>query len=229
MFRVGQIIKYIEMSVHENAHLQKGMNFRMRGEKTIILMSTRPNAPYNDETLDEGRAIIYEGHDIPRQSGVRDPKLYDQQLETPNDNLTENGKFFESVRQYKAGESLPEKVTVYEKVRDGIWVYNGIFLLTDAWMQEHDGRMVCKFRLEIADDQEATEEREPPGHNRMIPSHVKQEVWKRDGGKCVMCGDTENLHFDHIIPYSKGGSSLTADNIQLLCAKHNLHKHDRIE
>lgn len=63
----------------------------------------------------------------------------------------------------------------------------------------------------------------------MIPSLVKVQVWKRDKGRCVICKSKDNLHFDHIIPYSKGGSSLTADNIQLLCARHNLAKHDKIE
>ena len=43
-----------------------------------------------------------------------------------------------------------------------------------------------------------------------------------------MCGSEENLHFDHIIPFSRGGSSLTANNVQLLCARHNLEKRDRI-
>jgi 5-methylcytosine-specific restriction endonuclease McrA len=64
---------------------------------------------------------------------------------------------------------------------------------------------------------------------RVIPTQVKLEVWKRDGGKCSKCGSTNDLHFDHIIPWSKGGSSTTADNIQLLCGKHNLEKHDKIE
>jgi hypothetical protein len=36
------------------------------------------------------------------------------------------------------------------------------------------------------------------------------------------------LHYDHDIPFSKGGSSLTADNVRLLCAKHNLEKSDKI-
>jgi 5-methylcytosine-specific restriction endonuclease McrA len=57
---------------------------------------------------------------------------------------------------------------------------------------------------------------------------VKLAVWKRDGGRCIQCGSSDNLHFDHVIPYSLGGSSLRAENIQLLCARHNLQKHDAI-
>jgi hypothetical protein len=38
----------------------------------------------------------------------------------------------------------------------------------------------------------------------------------------------KNLHFDHDIPFSKGGSSLTGANVRLLCAKHNLEKSDKI-
>lgn len=66
-------------------------------------------------------------------------------------------------------------------------------------------------------------------HTRIIPSEVKKEVWKRDGGKCVKCGSTENLHFDHELPFSKGGTSLTSKNVRLLCMKHNLQKSAKIE
>ena len=65
-------------------------------------------------------------------------------------------------------------------------------------------------------------------HNRLIPTAVKVEVWRRDGGQCVQCGSKKNLHFDHDIPFSKGGSSLTAANVRLLCAKCNLQKSDKI-
>jgi hypothetical protein len=51
---------------------------------------------------------------------------------------------------------------------------------------------------------------------------------RRDRGQCVLCGSTKNLHFDHDIPFSKGGSSLTAANVRLLCAKCNLQKSDKI-
>jgi hypothetical protein len=36
------------------------------------------------------------------------------------------------------------------------------------------------------------------------------------------------VYFDHDIPFSKGGSSLTSTNVRLLCAKQNLEKSDRI-
>lgn len=66
-------------------------------------------------------------------------------------------------------------------------------------------------------------------HTRFIPSSVKLEVWKRDRGECVICGERDNLHYDHHIPFSKGGSSLTIQNIRLLCTRHNLKKSDNIE
>lgn len=62
---------------------------------------------------------------------------------------------------------------------------------------------------------------------RHIPSAVRKKVWERDGGRCINCGSKENLHYDHIIPYSKGGSN-TEKNIQLLCQECNLRKSDSI-
>jgi 5-methylcytosine-specific restriction endonuclease McrA len=90
---------------------------------------------------------------------------------------------------------------------------------------------VFKFKLELvlAPDLRADGEVEKLTITRMIPTAVKIEVWKRDKGKCVVCGRRDNLHFDHVLPYSKGGSSLVAENIQLLCARHNLAKRDKIE
>ena len=90
--------------------------------------------------------------------------------------------------------------------------------------------MVFKFRLDLADPLEGGigDQLTVADHDRVIPSAVKLEVWKRDKGRCVACGSSTNLHFDHIIPYSHGGSSKDAKNIQILCAKHNLEKHDQI-
>lgn len=62
---------------------------------------------------------------------------------------------------------------------------------------------------------------------RFISEEVKEFVWRRDQGKCIKCGSNEKLEFDHIIPFSKGGSN-TARNIQLLCEKCNRSKRDNI-
>jgi len=56
-----------------------------------------------------------------------------------------------------------------------------------------------------------------------IPEAVRHAVWRRDEGRCVECGSNENLEYDHIIPFSKGGSS-TERNIQLLCESCNRKK-----
>jgi len=60
-----------------------------------------------------------------------------------------------------------------------------------------------------------------------IPKDVVGTVWNRDGGKCVYCGSNENLHLDHIIPFSKGGDT-SVENLQLLCQKCNLEKSNKI-
>lgn len=63
--------------------------------------------------------------------------------------------------------------------------------------------------------------------SRKISQDVMDRVWRRDEGKCVMCGSREKLEFDHIIPFSKGGSN-TYRNIQLLCENCNRTKSAKI-
>lgn len=63
--------------------------------------------------------------------------------------------------------------------------------------------------------------------SRHIPQDVRNAVWQRDQGKCVQCGATSYLEYDHIIPFSRGGAN-TVNNVQLLCRRCNLEKRDRI-
>ncbi|HTT32029.1 MAG TPA: HNH endonuclease [Methylomirabilota bacterium] len=144
--------------------------------------------------------------------------------------LTRNGLFEKAAIETSNGQRAPEVVAVYEKIHVGIWAFNGFFRLTDCWQEKDGSRSVFKFRLELAED--LVIEAAPPDllpHSRVIPSAVKLEVWQRDRGRCVICGATDQLHFDHDLPYSKGGTSLTAKNIRLLCARHNLSKSDNIQ
>lgn len=66
---------------------------------------------------------------------------------------------------------------------------------------------------------------EPVGerYNRRVPQDVKIAVSARDGGRCRRCGSTKQLHFDHVIPVSRGGANTVA-NIQLLCGTCNREK-----
>jgi 5-methylcytosine-specific restriction endonuclease McrA len=64
--------------------------------------------------------------------------------------------------------------------------------------------------------------------SRHIPSQVRQEVWERDEGACLRCGAEEDLQFDHIIPWSLGGSH-SPENMELLCGTCNREKAARVE
>jgi hypothetical protein len=225
------IISYIEMCRREGASLQQGMNFGLGGNHSVILMSVRPNAPYRDRLEDSGTTLIYEGHDMPKATSYPNPKVVDQPLAYPSGGPTQNGKFHAAAQAARQGSRLPERVRVYEKIKPGIWSYNGVFHLVDSWLERDEFRVVCKFKLVAVEGEEdfAQPARVNAERRRLIPTSVKLEVWKRDGGKCSLCGATDELHFDHIVPFAKGGTSMTAANVQLLCARHNLAKGDRIE
>ncbi len=228
----NEILPYIDMCQREKRSLQRGMNFQTDNGYSIILMSVRPNAPYRDQITEDGSTLIYEGHDILRTIGGPDPKSVNQPEFTSSGSRTENGKFHQAAQNYKKDNDPKVLVKVYEKIRDGIWSYNGFFQLVDSWIENDGKRNVFKFKLVAVQEDTLASPRsrgDDGERRRIIPTPVKLEVWKRDQGKCVVCGATNELHFDHIIPFSKGGTSLKADNVQLLCARHNLAKRDKIE
>lgn len=146
------IISYIEMCQREASSLQRGMNFRVRGRHSIILMSLRPNAPYRDRLEDGGSVLIYEGHDMPRTDSCPYPKRVDQPMRLPSGKLTENGKFYEAATKAAEGVKPPDLVKVYEKLKEGIWSDNGYFHLVDASIKNNGTRSVFEFRLVAVDD-----------------------------------------------------------------------------
>ena len=247
MPRFREILSYPEMLQREGISLQKGMNYRVRGGAagySIVLMSVRKGAPYQDQWHDETEQgphagmLEYEGHDA-RKS--RDSKVHsksiDQPMTLPSGKLTENGKFYQAAMAAKSGTAPPEVVQVYEKIADGIWCNRGRHLLVDAQVKpvllspkSSRTRKVFRFLLQPTTTPDATtrEDERELSITRQIPTTVKVAVWKRDQGRCVNCGATDNLHFDHDVPFSRGGSSITAENVKLLCARHNLSKSDRI-
>ncbi len=220
------------MCGRERMSLQRGMNFRSPPAHGIILMSRRPNAPYEDEMSTDETVLVYEGHDVSRTKDTPDPKAHDQPRHNANGRPTENGKFADSVDNLNQRNAAPAIFRVYEKMLPGIWTDRGIYLLRDYGYPISGMRRVFKFRLEqssldsAAPDEVAVIDREV---SRQIPSSIKQQVYKRDRGRCVMCGATDQLHFDHDFPFSKGGTSILMENVRILCARHNLAKSANIE
>lgn len=65
--------------------------------------------------------------------------------------------------------------------------------------------------------------------SRYISASVRVSILNRDNYKCVFCGRSSKqvcLEVDHIIPFSKGGSS-EIDNLQTLCFDCNRGKGSR--
>tara|TARA_B100002049_G_C15990372_1_gene337016 strand:+ start:64 stop:756 length:693 start_codon:yes stop_codon:yes gene_type:complete len=230
VYAPGDIISHTDICLFEGFTVQQGMNYHTGHDNTsVLLMSTANNSPYDDEIRDSGKVIIYEGHDTRKDLVDGSAKNYDQPLHLPSGRLTANGKFFES-----ANSGIREIVRVYEKIKPGIWTYNGAFTLEKAWLEDVGMRKVVKLKLAIVPEQGSVgsvehSARKELHQTRMIPSKVKFQVFSRDKGECVICGSTNNLHYDHDLPFSKGGTSLLAENIRLLCAKHNLQKGNKIE
>ena len=116
---------------------------------------------------------------MPRGISCPNPKAMDQPLKYPTGRLTQNGKFDAAARGAKLGQHLPERVRVYEKLRPGIWAYNGVFHLVDSWTERDDSRTVCKFKLIAVEGEEDFEQpvRLYAERRRVIPTDVKLEVW----------------------------------------------------
>lgn len=222
-----KIISYHEMVALERMTLQRGMVFSDGKRKySILLMSQRKDAIYNDD-FDENGNLIYEGHDARAENSI-DPKKIDQPLETPNGTWTENGRFYKAALDFKSEiRKTPELVKVYEKIDAGVWSVKGFFQLINVAQVSDGKRKVFKFYLKPVLTKVFNRVEDLP-FNRLIPTSVKLKVWERDRGKCVLCGAAENLHYDHELPFAKGGTSLTERNIRILCARCNLRKSDKI-
>lgn len=64
----------------------------------------------------------------------------------------------------------------------------------------------------------------PPGVRdegpRKVGKNLREEVFERDGHKCVRCGSTDRIQVDHILPQSCGGPHIL-ENLRTLCRSCN--------
>lgn len=62
-----------------------------------------------------------------------------------------------------------------------------------------------------------------------IPDSVKQRVWERDGGCCVVCGCHVAMPNAHYIPRSKGGLGIEENIVTLCTSMTPNHCHERFD
>ncbi|MCB1154425.1 MAG: HNH endonuclease [Deltaproteobacteria bacterium] len=218
-------ISFDEMCAEEGVYLQRGMYYRHRPDRSVVLISSRDRSGYFDACGQSGSMILYQGHNAMRSKHVPYPDLVDQPERTQSGAPTVNGHFVKAASDYRAGAAAPEAVAIYKKLASGVWLAMGLYWLVDAWDETHRGRRVFKFKF--LRDKPFPRTRLANPAPRRISARVRAAVWNRDEGRCVICGSGDQLHFDHIVPVAKGGANTSA-NIRLLCARHNLLKSDHI-
>jgi 5-methylcytosine-specific restriction endonuclease McrA len=141
--------------------------------------------------------------------------------------------------------STPEVEVVLERMFEIKFAANEELMELIQWMKCHLSHRfpkgasfleIFKYALSYVKDREdlsnysQSRESSAKSDSRYISKATKQKVWKRDEGKCTFvgannkrCNTSYYLQFDHHpVPYARGGPS-TANNLRLLCAKHNRH------
>ena len=109
----------------------------------------------------------------------------------------------------------------YWAFEDRIWWEDDDLTSTDVLALVRDRQRRATRTLERAHAALAGERAAP--RREPIPRDVRRAVFERDGGRCVACGASFDLQYDHVIPLALGGAN-TAANLQILCAPCNQTK-----
>jgi 5-methylcytosine-specific restriction endonuclease McrA len=105
-----------------------------------------------------------------------------------------------------------------------LWVPLGLFL-------------VAKVRRKVITPRRARTAPPAPRVRAPLPPSTRSAVWLRDGGRCRCCRISDDdcmtmygrhLEYDHIVPWSLGGTD-DLGNIQLLCPPGNRAKGVRLD
>ncbi len=192
------IISASELSVREGMNLQKGMNFRDKGEQLSVFLVLPRDGVYTDIWDEAQMRYGYEGHDSIAEGATG--RTDDQLLMYASGKPTDNGKFYKAAHAYKDGiRAEPLQVQTYEKLDPGVWFDKGIFDLIDATYgretSESGTRKVARFFLTPVDAVLPEVER-VAWRERMLPAAQKATIWQEGPGRCAICGEQSSLHFN---------------------------------
>jgi len=213
----GEVITYEEMCLYEGHRFSSEMNYRSSYDHGVLLMSLTPEASHCHRIESNGNTIIYEGHNAAQSQYKPIIRFMDQPMHFHAGGLTQNGLFFKAALDFRNGTSSPELVRVYEEIKSGIWIYDGLFKVVDGWQEPNPDRSVFRFRLELCSEPDPVNMRYSENW-RVLPQSLKLEVWKRNEGRCSRCGSALHLRFTIT---QRPGSSVTPslEDITLLCRR----------
>jgi Restriction endonuclease len=167
-------------------------------------------------------------------SGIRDKKVIDVVDEF---SLSEKVNLFNQITKGKVrGRGKKAKIEIeygFSEPFDQLGLESPLLLychtlsLTKSYYLYQGSVYLSEQEEDITRIHSAKKENQIEHKRQRIPDDVQIFVWNRDNGVCVKCGTNENLAFDHIIPFSKGGSN-SRRNLQILCDRCNLSKGNKI-
>ena len=128
-----------------------------------------------------------------------------------------------------AAQQAESPVELVRHDQRAYWIFKDCFYWEDDGLSAEDVKALALQRIRKQDRQlanahslmraeEAGQALRPP-----VSIEIRRAVFERDGGRCVECGGSFDLQYDHVIPFSLGGAT-TVENLQLLCADCNRGK-----
>lgn len=114
-----------------------------------------------------------------------------------------------------------ETFILLQKVRS----LSGKYLNNDELLTLMSEQTILKIEKEKFKQTPSKKSFPPAEEKRVIPSNLKRMVYLRDK-RCVKCGSTHHLNYDHRKPYALGGKT-NAENVRLLCF--NCNQRSRIK
>jgi 5-methylcytosine-specific restriction endonuclease McrA len=100
-------------------------------------------------------------------------------------------------------------------------------ILCDVYLERYDPARRAHKKTKKGRTERSSATPARPTQARRIPQPVRDEVFRRDGGRCTFvdksgarCEATINLEVDHVRPFALGGSH-EASNLRLMCPAHN--------